>query len=125
MSDVGARLLAEARGVPYEDYRTERTRVRRSQSALARRYRFQAEPAVRHELDWEGRLRIVRKDVRTANEWEAFQAVLFGETMESLSDATGLCVSRVVRGLEGFERVPSGHTVRKYTVRALAVRRYW
>jgi hypothetical protein len=125
MTDIGAQLLAELRGVPVEDYLTERSHMRRSIAAKARRYKYPAQADVRWELDWEDRPVLVRRNLATSNEWEAMQVALFTETMDTLAAETGLSVSRVVRGLEGFARAPAGHVVRRYTVRPFAFRRYW
>lgn len=125
MTDIGAQLLAELRGVPVGDYLTQRSHTRRSIAAKARKYRYHAQTDVRWSLDWEARPVLVRRDLRTSNEWEAMQVALFTETMDTLATETGLSVSRVVRGLEGFQRAPAGHLVRRYTVRPFAFRRYW
>ena len=53
------------------------------------------------------------------------QVGLLTETMDTLAAETGLSESYVVRGLEGFQRAPAGHLVRRYTVRPFAFRRYW
>ena len=124
MSDIGAQLLAELRGVSLEDYKVERSLRRRRSGALARRYNYRPLADVRWRLDWEGRPVLVRRDFKPSNDYEAVEAVLFTVTVEALMEETDCSWSKVIRALEGFVPTPAGHSTRKYTQRPFAVRNH-
>lgn len=123
MSDVGAQLLAELRGVKVEDLLAERRHRRRSLATT--HYRYRGRDDVQTDLDWLDRPKLVRRDLKTSNDWEAMQVALYRTTIEALADAAGVSVSRVVRALEGFEPTPAGYPVRRCMVRPFSCRAYW
>ncbi len=124
MSDIGAQLLAELKGVSVEDYKAERTHRRRRSGALARRFNYRPLSDVIWRLDWEGRPRLVRRDFRPSNDYEAVECVLFTLTIESLMELTDVSWSKTIRALEGFVPTPGGFSMRKYTQRPFAVRNH-
>ncbi len=124
MSDIGAQLLAELRGLSLEDYKTQRSQKRKTRGALARRYNYHPLADVGRKLDWQGRPVLVRRDFKASNDYEAVEAVLFTATVETLVEETGCSWSKVIRGLEGFMATPSGVKIRKHTQRPFAVRNH-
>lgn len=50
-------------------------------------------------VDRLGHIRIVRRHMRTANEWEARQAVLWSASIEAIASAAGLTFSKIASGL--------------------------
>ncbi len=122
MSDIGAQLLAELRGLSLEDYEAQRSQKRRTRGTLARRYNYHPLADVERKLDWLGRPVLVRRDFKASNDYEAVEVVLFTLAMETLVEETGCPWSKVILGLEGFMATPSGVKIRRHTQRPFAVR---
>lgn len=74
----------------------------KANAPLSREFRYRPTRDSYELRDREGRIKLVRRDVRSSNDWEAYYAALWSSSLKAVADEAGVSFSKVAYGLRQY-----------------------